>query len=73
MRQHIWPDNVRGLRNYIERSVALADTRLRVLGTQQLPPLDGTRLSASSSEPTDVPTHDLDELTRALTDRGRHN
>lgn len=66
LRRYAWPDNVRGLRHYIERTVALADPNCRTLGPDEMPPFSGPALQAT-------PVSQVEQMIADLRKAGRNN
>jgi DNA-binding NtrC family response regulator len=62
LQRYAWPDNVRGLQNYVERAVILAESAQAVLEPDDLPPL-GTPALAVPPVQGDV-SRLIDELQR---------
>jgi transcriptional regulator with PAS, ATPase and Fis domain len=60
-----WPGNIRQLRNYIERSVALGDTALPALTTIP-PPVPASRSEPPAVSPVDVTNEPFKEARDAL-------
>ncbi|NOX55404.1 MAG: sigma-54-dependent Fis family transcriptional regulator, partial [Planctomycetes bacterium] len=65
--RYTWPDNVRGLKNYIERTVALADYGPQQLGPDELPPF------APPPDTAAVRGQVLHELIETLRQQARGN
>jgi len=66
LRRYAWPDNVRGLRHYIERTVALAEPSKQTLGPDDMPPFSGPTLAVPTPSP-------IDEMVAELRKLGRNN
>jgi len=66
LRRYAWPDNVRGLKHYIERMVALADPSKRTLGPDDMPPFSGPTL------PIAAPSK-IEQMIAELRKLGRNN
>lgn len=68
LRRYNWPDNVRGLRNYLEKAVALTDRR--VLDADSLPPFAAPTLAPAAGA---MPADEVDDLIEELRGRSRMN
>jgi transcriptional regulator with GAF, ATPase, and Fis domain len=64
LHRYTWPDNVRGLRNYIERAVTLADFGPCALGPDELPPFHPAAPQVEAPDRVEEAITRLRELAR---------
>jgi len=67
LQRYTWPENVRGLQNYLERAVVMEDRGQAVLGPDDLPPLGSEELAPSAED------QELRSLVEELQRMGKTN